>query len=51
MNKMNGNLIGLILSIVAIILFIIVLNIKIKECHDKGARLVHGYCVSNEVIK
>lgn len=51
MNKMNGNLIGLILSVVAIILVIIVLNIKIRECHDKGARFVHGYCVSNEVIK
>ncbi len=51
MNKMNGDLIGLILCIVAIILVIIVLNIKIKECHDKGAKLVHGYCVSNEVIK
>lgn len=48
---MKENLIGLILCIVSIILFIIVLNIKIKECHDKGARLVHGYCVSNEVIK
>ena len=51
MSKMNGDLIGLILSIVAIILFIIVLNIKIKECHDKGAKFVRGYCISNEVIK
>ena len=51
MNKINENLIGLILGVVAIILVIIVLNIKIKECHDKGAKLVHGYCVSNEVIK
>ena len=48
---MNRDLIGLILSIIAIILVVIVLNIKIKECHDKGAKLVHGYCVSNEVIK
>lgn len=48
---MNKDLIGLILGVVGIILVIIVLNIKIKECHDKGARLVHGYCVSNEVIK
>lgn len=48
---MNRDLIGLILSVVAIILVIIVLNIKIRECHDKGARFVHGYCVSNEVIK
>lgn len=48
---MNENLIGLILSIIAIILFIIVLNTKVKECHDKGGKFVHGYCVSNEVIK
>lgn len=48
---MNRDLIGLILSIIVIILVIIVLNIKIKECHDKGAEYVHGYCVSKEVIK
>ena len=48
---MKENLIWFIFYIVLMILVIIVLNIKIKECHDKGAKLVHGYCVSNEVIK
>lgn len=48
---MNRDLIWFIFYIVLMILVIIVLNIKIKECHDKGAKLVHGYCVSKEVIK